>query len=58
MLAAGTAWGITMAAGFAGVALWNCGTVCLEDVALTTVTSVAAGILTLGPFAAFGRARV
>jgi hypothetical protein len=54
MLAAGTAWGVVMAAGFAGFALWNCGTVCPEDVALTTVTSIAAGILTIGPLAAFG----
>jgi hypothetical protein len=57
MLAAGTAWGGVMAAGFVGFALWSCGAVCLEDVALTTATSVAAGILTIGPLAAFGATR-
>jgi hypothetical protein len=55
MLAAGTAWGIAMTAGFAGLALWDCGTVCPDDVALTAATSIAAGILTIGPLAAFGR---
>jgi hypothetical protein len=55
MLGAGSAWGLVMATGFVGYALWSCGGVCLEDVALTTVTSIAAGILTIGPLAAFGR---
>jgi hypothetical protein len=58
MLVAGSAWGLVMAGGFVGYALWSCGGVCLEDVALTTVTSIAAGILTIGPLAAFGRGAV
>jgi hypothetical protein len=57
MLAAGTAWGIVMTAGFAGFALWNCGSLCAEDVAVTAVTTTAAGILTIGPLAAFGANR-
>ena len=58
MLGAGSAWGLIMAGGFVGYALWSCGGVCLEDAALTTVTSIAAGILTIGPLAAFGRSSV
>ena len=58
MLGAGSAWGLVMATGFVGYALWSCGGVCLEEVALTTVTSIAAGILTIGPLAAFGRGSV
>jgi hypothetical protein len=53
MLGAGSAWGLVMAAGFLGYALWSCGSLCLEDVALVTVTSIAAGILTIGPLAAW-----
>lgn len=56
-VAAGTAWGLVMATGFIGLALWNCGVVCLDDVALTTSTSIAAGIFTIGPLAAFGGRR-
>ncbi len=58
MLVAGSAWGVVMAAGFVGYALWNCGGVCLEDAALTTSTCIAAGIVTIGPLAAFGRGSV
>lgn len=54
MLGAGSAWGVVMATGFVGYALWSCGGVCLEDAALTTSTSIVAGILTIGPLAAFG----
>jgi hypothetical protein len=54
MLGAGSAWGLVMAGGFVGYALWSCGGVCLEDAALTTVTSIAAGILTIGPLAVWG----
>jgi len=53
-LLAGTAWGLVMATGFVGYALWSCGRVCLEDAALISVTSIAAGILTIGPLAAWG----
>lgn len=56
MAAAGTAWGLALSAGMAGLALWNCGAVCPDDVAMTTLVSVAAGIVTIGPVAAFGRA--
>jgi hypothetical protein len=55
MVAAGTGWGLIMAAGFTGYALWSCGTVCPDDIALTTATSITAGVLTIGPLAASGR---
>lgn len=55
IIGAGSAWGLAMAAGFVGLALWNCGVVCPEDVALTTATLIATGIVTIGPLAAFGK---
>ena len=35
----------------------DCGVVCLSDVAVNTAISVVAGILTIGPVAAFAPAR-
>jgi len=54
-LLAGSAWGVTMGAGLTALSAWDCGGVCLFDAALTTVLSTLAGILTIGPLAAFGR---
>ena len=56
-LMAGSAWGLIFSGGMTAYALANCGFVCLDDAALMTATSVAAGIVTVGPLAAFGRAR-
>jgi hypothetical protein len=53
-LIAGSAWGIAMGAMLAAVSAWNCGVVCVPDAALTTAISIAAGICTIGPLAAFG----
>jgi hypothetical protein len=53
---AGIAWGVLFSGGMMVYALANCGFVCLDDAALMTATSVAAGIVTIGPLAAFGRA--
>lgn len=55
MLVAGTVWGTAMTAGIAGMTFWNCGMVCPDDIAMTTAISVAAGILAIGPIAAYGR---
>lgn len=52
-LAAGTAWGLALAAGFFGIAVWQCGVPCPDDIAVVTLTCVGTGLLTLGPFAAF-----
>lgn len=54
-LIAGSAWGVTMGAGLTVVGFLDCGVVCLSDVALTTGISVAAGVCTIGPLAAFAR---
>ena len=54
-LAAGGAWGLILAAGLTAMSAWQCGGVCLEDVAFISATSIAAGILGIGPVVAFGR---
>jgi hypothetical protein len=55
MLLAGTAWGIAMSIGIAGMTLWHCGLICQDDLVRTTTISVVAGILAIGPLAAYGR---
>ena len=52
---AGSAWGLATSAGLIGLRFWQCGVVCLDDVAATTILAVGAGLLTIGPLAAFGR---
>jgi hypothetical protein len=54
-LAAGTAFGVVLTAGFAAMAAWQCGGVCLPEVVDNAVLSLAAGIFGLGPVAAYGR---
>jgi hypothetical protein len=55
-LLAGSGWGIVMGVGLTALAFRDCGVVCLTDAALTTAVSVVAGIITLGPLAAwYGR---
>jgi Mg/Co/Ni transporter MgtE len=54
-VAAGCAWGAIMGTGLTALAFRDCGMICLTDVAMTTGLSMAAGILTIGPLAAFGR---
>jgi hypothetical protein len=55
-LLAGSAWGVAMGIGLTALAFRDCGVVCLTDAALTTAISMAAGIVTLGPLAAwYGR---
>jgi hypothetical protein len=56
-LLAGSAWGIATSAGLAALHFWQCGLVCPDDIALTTVLSVGAGLLTFGPLAAFAPPR-
>jgi hypothetical protein len=53
-LIAGSAWGVVMGAVLTAVTAWNCGIVCIPDVAVTIATAVVAGIATIGPLAAFG----
>jgi len=51
-LIAGTAWGVPMAGYFVTMSAWRCGSVCPTDAAITLVLCVAAGIPTIGLFAA------
>jgi hypothetical protein len=53
MLGAGTIWGLTFSAGLFALGAPACGLPCPHDIAITTAISVAAGILTIGPVAAF-----
>ncbi len=53
MLAAGTAWGVALSVGLTALNAMQCGLPCPGDVAFTTAISVAAGVLTIGPIAAF-----
>ena len=54
-LIAGTAWGVAMGALLTAQAAWSCDVLCLSDAALTTAFSIAAGLCTIGPLAAFRR---
>ena len=54
-LAAGLAFGAILTAGFTAMAAWQCGGVCLPEVLDNAMLSFAAGILGLGPVAAYGR---
>ena len=54
-LAAGLAFGVILTAGFTAMAAWQCGGVCLPEVVDNAMLSFTAGILGLGPVAAYGR---
>jgi hypothetical protein len=56
MVAAGSAWGLTLSAGFFIIALLRCGIPCPNDIAIVTTACISTGILTIGPLAAFGTA--
>jgi hypothetical protein len=51
---AGTAWGLTLAAGLTGVTFYACGVFCAADAMVTTALSIGAGILTVGPSIVLG----
>jgi len=53
-LAAGVAFCLILATGFAAMSAWQCGDVCLPEVAGNAVLSLATGIFGLGPVAAYG----
>jgi hypothetical protein len=55
MLVAGTAWGLAMSVGIAGMTFWKYAMVCPDDIVVTTVLSVTTGIFAIGPLAAYGR---
>jgi hypothetical protein len=53
MVIAGGAWGLTLAVGLAGADALQCGLPCPGNLAFTGALGVAAGILMIGPVAAF-----
>ena len=54
-VAVGTAWGLVLTAGLAAMTAWQCGGLCVPEVVENAALSIAGGILTLGPLAAYGR---
>ena len=54
---AGVAFCITLTAGFAAMSAWQCGGICLPETADNAMLSLAAGLLGLGPLAAYGGRR-
>ena len=56
-LLAGAAFCTILTTGFAAMSAWQCGGVCLPEVAGNAVLSLAAGIFGLGPVAAYGGRR-
>ena len=55
-IAAGTLWGVTVSAGLLGLSFYQCGSICLGQIVDTTALSLLAGIVAIGPVAAFRRA--
>ena len=55
LLIAGSAWGIATSAGITAMTFWNYNVICSDDILVTTALSVIAGILAIGPVAAYGR---
>ena len=54
-LLAGAAWGLVFAAGWTAMTAWQCGGICVPEVAVTSALSLACGMLGIGPLAAYGR---
>jgi hypothetical protein len=50
---AATAWGLLFAAGLSVMQFSQYGVICAGDIATTTGLSIVAGLLTIGPLAAF-----
>lgn len=55
-IAAGTLWGVTVAAALLGLSYYQCGSICLGQIVDTTALSLLAGIVAIGPVAALRRA--
>ena len=54
----GSAWGLTLAFGFFAIGYAQCGALpCLDDAAVTTLTCIGAGCISIGPLAAFAPPR-
>jgi hypothetical protein len=49
---AGSLWGVTLTVGLAAMSAWQCGGVCLPELAVNLGLSTTAGILGIGPIVA------
>jgi hypothetical protein len=49
----GIAWGAIFTAGMAIYSWASCGIICIDEVAMTAAISMTAGVVTIGPVAAF-----
>jgi hypothetical protein len=56
-VAAGAAFGLVLTTGLVAMTAWQCGGICLPEVAVNAVLSLAGGILGLGPVAVYGGRR-
>jgi hypothetical protein len=54
-LIAGLAWGAALTLGLTAMTALSCGGVCLPEVAVNAGLSLIAGLLGIGPIAAYGR---
>ena len=54
-LLAGFAWAALFTAGITAMQAWQCGGICLSEIATTGALSLVCGILAIGPLAALGR---
>jgi hypothetical protein len=55
-IAAGSAWGVAVAAALLTLSFYQCSTICLGEIIDTAAWSVTAGIAAMGPLVAFCRA--
>ncbi|HEY4722129.1 MAG TPA: hypothetical protein VII92_09800 [Anaerolineae bacterium] len=54
---AGSAFGLVLATGLTIMTAWQCGGVCVPEIALNTALSFVGGIFGIGPVAAYGGRR-
>jgi hypothetical protein len=54
-LAAGSVWAVCFTAGLTALTSWQCGGICLPEVADNAVLALLGGILGVGAVAAYGR---
>jgi hypothetical protein len=52
---AGVTWGAALTLGLAAMTVLSCGGICLTEVAVDGALSLVAGLLGIGPIAAYGR---
>ena len=55
MLVAGCVWGLALTFGLTAMTFFKFGMICFDDLASTAAISVIAGIIAIGPIAAYGR---